>query len=126
MSSSAGSSDRAEDFPGCWTSAAVIAELQRILTGQKFKNDVLHRIAAEILEGMSRNPTSFAQGGIETNVPSGAIAYKRMLFMQLELANIEIYPRDRPRRADGVAIWAIGLEDKDLRYWEDERQKHID
>jgi len=109
----------AEDFPECWTAAAVIEELTRILSGWRtFSNVTLRRIAGDIERDMLTNPRDFARYGIENAVHPRALPYTNRLFLLLDLDDTRRFPFDHRSRFSEVCIWAIGLTREDFEHWE--------
>lgn len=123
MSSGAGSYDAeiedSEEFPECWTAAAVIAELTRILSGWgTFSNDTLRRIAGDIESDMLTNPRQFERYGIENAVSPRDLPCVNKLFLLLDLADRHRFPFDAQGRWSDVLIWSIGLSRSDFDLWE--------
>ena len=123
MSSGAGSRgaeiEDPEDFPECWTAAAVIEELTRILSGWRtFSNVTLRRIAGDIERDMLTNPRDFARDGIAPWHRRFGLPAKNKLFLLLDLDDIRRFPFDAQARRSEVCIWAIGLTRNDFEHWE--------
>ena len=108
-----------EDFPECWTAAAVIEELMRILSGWRtFSNDTLRRIAGDIESDMLGNPREFAFDGIAPWHRRFGLPVKNKLFLLLDLGDTHRFPFDHRSRFSEVCIWAIGLTREDFEHWE--------